>query len=175
MNHQEPMETEEPPWEWIKWDEEIQYDIPDDERLLLPPSTRVQGRYTDWRPILSEENWLSDLRGQTLQEVTAKATHIQMDEMFSSFKEFDRCLDSWGVLNGRANYRVKTRKKTCLQTCRYGPNVRPPWRTPSTQPPPAESAVHEEAGESTKELDVHGRDENALPVCQVGHYCFLYH
>lgn len=44
-----------------------------------------------------------------------------MGEHFQNFEDFDRCLDSLGVQNGRSMLRYKTFADRCVRVCRFGP------------------------------------------------------
>lgn len=43
-----PLENEDQPWEWIVKDEEFYYNIPDGDKLPLPPLTKIQGQFWNW-------------------------------------------------------------------------------------------------------------------------------
>jgi hypothetical protein len=43
-----------------------------------------------------------------------------LGEHFNSFSEFDRCLDSLAVMNGRAMSRYRTGQTRCIRVCRFG-------------------------------------------------------
>lgn len=104
----------EPFWEWMPGDVDFEFEIPDSERV---PGTRVLES-------IESEN-CANLRGRSLDEVLREASRIKLGGSFHSFAEFDRCLDSWCVVNGRAAHRFKTRKDLCVRVCRFGPKVRP--------------------------------------------------
>lgn len=52
--------------------------------------------------------------------VAAEAARIKMGEQFHTFEDFDRCLDSLAVMNGRAMSRYKTFADRCIRVCRFG-------------------------------------------------------
>lgn len=64
------------------------------------PPIVVQGRYAPRRNDI-DPNWVLELWGKTLEEV--KRDH------FNSIGQFDRCLQSWAVLNGQKHHRLKTK------------------------------------------------------------------
>lgn len=74
--------------------------------------------------------------------VSKEAARIRLGEIFVSFAEFDRCLQSWGVLNGRASHRYATRSDRAIRVCRFGKTVRRHCKdlttdpTVNTSPPP---------------------------------------
>lgn len=51
--------------------------------------------------------------------VEAEAARIRKGERFNNFQEFDRCLDSWAVMNGRVVYRLKTFPHFVTRVCRF--------------------------------------------------------
>lgn len=112
-------------WHWQPGDQGFNFEIPTRERLPLPPSTVLQGRYGDWISEV-EAGWVPDLRGCTLDEVEREAARIKLGDVFTSLKQFDRCLHNWCVLNGRVAGKAKMQYNYGLRTCRYGPRTRAP-------------------------------------------------
>lgn len=113
-------------WDWITGDGSLDYEILYVERLPLPPSMDVQSGYQNWAQTLHSAT-TDNLRGCSPVEVSQEAARIKLGSTFSCFEEFDRCLDSWCVLNGRSSHRYANKFSFCLKMCRCGPLVRPPW------------------------------------------------
>lgn len=107
-------------WQWTPRDQQFHFEI--------PRSERVQGSLSDQGQAGQEnfnERSNSDLlKGRSPEEVNAEAKRIQLGGVFVSLEEFDRCLNSYSVLIGRAVHRWKTRPDLCVRVCRFGPNVR---------------------------------------------------
>lgn len=64
--------NEEVKWEWQVGDQGFNFDIPPIDRMPLPPSTMLQGRYASWWAE-NQHRWVLDLRGKTLEEVEQEA------------------------------------------------------------------------------------------------------
>lgn len=114
-------ESEVDGWEWIAVDAPIHMEI---ERLPFPLSTMLQGRHKNWGAT-PQSTSIETLRGRSLAEVTDEDNQIKLGAHFGCFDEFDRCLDSWCVLNGRSSHRLESKWHFCLWVCRCGPTVRP--------------------------------------------------
>jgi hypothetical protein len=56
--------------------------------------------------------------------VEQEAARIKLGEYFLDFKEFDRCLRSWSVLNGRGYYKYATKPRFRVRVCRFGKTSR---------------------------------------------------
>lgn len=67
-------------------------------------------RYADWHPN-THRNGVHDLRGKTLEEVGREAARIRLGDHFSLIGQFDRCLHTWRVLNGKMGENQTTRSK----------------------------------------------------------------
>ncbi|CAM6130009.1 unnamed protein product [Calypogeia fissa] len=74
--------------EWVPGDGEPTA-LADRDRILLPPSTELQGRYSNWRN-RGDFMHIPDLGGRTLQEVGEEAGRIKLGEYFNSLVEFQR-------------------------------------------------------------------------------------
>jgi hypothetical protein len=56
--------------------------------------------------------------------VEQEAARIKLGELFLNFNEFDRCLRSWSVLNGRQYYKYATKPRYRVRVCRFGKTSR---------------------------------------------------
>lgn len=79
------------------------------------------------RPPNLKPFWVLDVQGRSLEEVERKVARIQMGNLFTALKQFDQCLCSWCVLNGRVTHKVKTPWNFGLRVCRYSSHVRCQW------------------------------------------------
>lgn len=95
-------------WDWILGDGPLDCKILNIERLPLSPSTQVQGRFKNWVQTLhlgtSENLW-----GRSPTEVDDEVAIIKFGSTFDEFDEFDRCLDSWCILNGKSSHCLETK------------------------------------------------------------------
>lgn len=109
-----------------KWfvgrDREPNIEIPDSERLPLPPSIVLQGQFLTWLDSVSSR-LVPNLRGRTLEEVKQGARRVKFGNFFPSFDAFDHCLNSWAVLSGRGAHILATKYKYRVRVCKYGPVV----------------------------------------------------
>lgn len=130
---------EAPPWDWILGDGAFNCEILDGERLSLPPFMEVQWRLPNWAQTLHSAI-IDHLCGRSLIEVAHKVARIKFGSTFLCFEGFDRCLDSWCVLNGRSSHRLANKFGFHLRVCHYGPIVRPQWQNlhvgPNSRPIP---------------------------------------
>lgn len=62
-------------WQWQPSDQGFHFEILPRQRVPLPPSIVLQGRYALWR-IDVDPNWVPNLRGKSLDEVEWEATQI---------------------------------------------------------------------------------------------------
>lgn len=113
-------------WVWQPGDQGFHFEIPRLERVPVPP---VQGRNGGrGQPSEMQASWVPDLHGRTLHEVQKEAARIKMGDHFTSLQQFDCCLHSLCVLNGRKAHAVKTQEDYHLRVCPFGSRVRGPWR-----------------------------------------------
>lgn len=57
-------------WEWIPGDSDFDIAIPDSERIPLPPTTQLQGRFRNWKQTMYLNGW-DKISGRTPLEVIA--------------------------------------------------------------------------------------------------------
>lgn len=100
-------------WNWVPGDGPIEIEVPNGERLPLPPSTQLQGRYRNWTSTLNSGQ-ADNLRGRSIVEVQEEANRVKLGGQFASFDEFDRCVDSWCVMNGCNSHHLATKRNYCL-------------------------------------------------------------
>ncbi|CAM6101011.1 unnamed protein product [Calypogeia fissa] len=86
--------------------------------VLIPDDERHSAELSEGQADVAGN--VFDLNGRTLEEVQREAQHIRLDEEFLSFQDFNRCLDSWGVINHRAVARYKTSKNVHIRKCPFG-------------------------------------------------------
>lgn len=79
-------------------------------------------------PSKMHASWVPDLHSKTLHEVEREVGQIKMGDHFTSLAEFERCLYSLCVLNGRKTHALKTQKEYQLRVCPFGGRVRLAWR-----------------------------------------------
>ncbi|CAM6127489.1 unnamed protein product [Calypogeia fissa] len=108
--------------------------IPARERMQAPqPSTTPEARSQLWRRNAIRQAYVPSLSGKTLEQVRMEADQIKLGQYFDSFREFDRCLDSYGVLHGRAAEKYATKGDHRVRVCRFGRTTRASWAPSSTQ------------------------------------------
>lgn len=113
------MEIDDPNRTWEEWrggDGPFNVYIPDSERVSPPPSSIAQGRFSNWK---NDLDWVPNLREKSLEEVQREAARIKKGEYFTSFKDFQRCLDSWCILGGRSSKKVKSKKDCLVRICHF--------------------------------------------------------
>lgn len=79
---------------------------------------------------------------------------IKLGAVFQSFEEFDRCIDSWGVINHRSVVRYKTTLDLAIWSCRFAKVVRPLSQKRTKGPGTASSEV----SDSDSGVDPVGKD-----------------
>lgn len=67
-----------------------------------------------------------DRRFVMLFAVEGEASKIRIGQYFKTFRDFDRCLDSYCVLKGRVAARYATKHTHAVRVCRFGPTKRNP-------------------------------------------------
>jgi hypothetical protein len=77
----------------------------------------VQHRYSHWRLVAGQESKIVDLAGRCPDEIQVEAKRIRLGEEFDTFEEFDRCLHSWSVREGRAYHKFKTKFDCLVRVC----------------------------------------------------------
>lgn len=111
-----PDDFEEDGWQRITADAPIEVDILNSEWLPLPPNTVLQDHYQNWATTL-QSGIVDNLRGRSHVEVIEEANQIKMGSTFSDFEEFDQCLDSWCVVNGRSSVHLESKWTFRLRFC----------------------------------------------------------
>lgn len=114
--------NEEPQWDWILRDAVVKVNILDGERTPLPPSMQVQTHYQNRVATLHSEP-TDNLRGRFPVEVADKASKIKLGSTFNSFVNFDHCLDSSCVMNGRSSHKMAPKRAFQVRDYHYGPIV----------------------------------------------------
>jgi hypothetical protein len=92
--------------EWQKGDGGY-LDIPDSEQLKVEEEI---GNERENSNLQFKE--IPSLNGRSLEQVKSEAQMIRLHQEFNNFEDFERALDSWCFLNGRAHAKLKT-KKNC--------------------------------------------------------------
>lgn len=62
-----------------------------------------------------------------------EAGKIRLGQHFSTFKEFDRCMDLYGVIHGRATAKYATKHGQGVRVCHFGMTNRSSSSSPSNQ------------------------------------------
>ncbi|CAM6102768.1 unnamed protein product [Calypogeia fissa] len=143
---------------FFSWDlsgGENDLDMPDSEKIISPPSSATVAEAVG-RPRNSilglTESLIPDLKGRSAEEVEREASKIRDRQYFSSFREFDRCMDSWGIMNGRTFSKHKTNDNFRVRLCRYGKTVRKNAKK-TVQHDPTIKGDSESSPESSNESD----------------------
>lgn len=87
-------------WEWTPGDQEFHVDILDAERARVPEANDAEGQRDAWHSSLGGSAIVLDLKGRSLEEVKEEALRVKAGQTFTSFDEFNHCLDSFCVLRG---------------------------------------------------------------------------
>lgn len=64
-----------------------------------------------------------------LVAVQVEAEKIRLGQRFDTFRDFDRCMDSYGVIHGRAAAKYATKHGHAVRVCHFGMTNRPAPRT----------------------------------------------
>lgn len=106
----------EPKWEWQAGDEGLHFEIPHGEGIPLPPSTKIQGGFDSWQS-KNQPCSVSGLSGKSIKEVER-----DLGDHFTSVRQLNCYMDSWGVLKGKSVHRLNPMELS-RRVCKYGPRV----------------------------------------------------